>query len=84
MLKITKYLTVLPLLVGTTMMALGLTAAAEDNYKIGVTNTVQGNGWREEMICAIKAEALAPARSPSSTSRTATPTPPASSRTSAT
>ncbi|RUV59904.1 sugar ABC transporter substrate-binding protein, partial [Mesorhizobium sp. M5C.F.Ca.IN.020.29.1.1] len=26
---------------------------------IGVSNTVQGNGWREEMICAIKAQALA-------------------------
>jgi ribose transport system substrate-binding protein len=24
-----------------------------------VSNTVQGNGWREEMICAIKAQALA-------------------------
>ncbi len=28
-------------------------------YTIGVSNTVQGNGWREEMICAIKAQALA-------------------------
>jgi ribose transport system substrate-binding protein len=27
-------------------------------YTIGVSNTVQGNGWREEMICAIKAQAL--------------------------
>ena len=31
----------------------------EGNYTIGVSNTVQGNGWREEMICAIKAQALA-------------------------
>ncbi|WP_421724694.1 ABC transporter substrate-binding protein [Bauldia sp.] len=29
------------------------------DYTIGVSNTVQGNGWREEMICAIKAQALA-------------------------
>jgi ribose transport system substrate-binding protein len=34
-------------------------AAAQDSYTIGVSNTVQGNGWREEMICAIKAQALA-------------------------
>src|SRR5918997_3263820 len=34
-------------------------AAAQDKYTIGVSNTVQGNGWREEMICAIKAQALA-------------------------
>jgi ribose transport system substrate-binding protein len=26
-------------------------------YNIGVSNTVQGNGWREEMICSIKAQA---------------------------
>jgi ribose transport system substrate-binding protein len=34
-------------------------AAAQDGYALGVSNTVQGNGWREEMICAIKAQALA-------------------------
>jgi ribose transport system substrate-binding protein len=37
---------------------LSATAMAKD-YKIGISNTVQGNGWREEMICAMKAEALA-------------------------
>jgi ribose transport system substrate-binding protein len=37
----------------------GSAAAAQDGYTIGVSNTVQGNGWREEMICAIKAQALA-------------------------
>ncbi|MHA6691659.1 ABC transporter substrate-binding protein [Devosia sp. A449] len=38
---------------------LGLSgAAAAQEYKIGVSNTVQGNGWREEMICSIKAQAL--------------------------
>ncbi len=26
-------------------------------YKIGVSNTVQGNGWREQMICAMRAQA---------------------------
>ncbi|HEV7957562.1 MAG TPA: substrate-binding domain-containing protein, partial [Marisediminicola sp.] len=28
-------------------------------YVIGVSNTLAGNGWREEMICAVKAEAVA-------------------------
>jgi ribose transport system substrate-binding protein len=28
-------------------------------YKIGVSNTLVGNGWREEMICAVKAQAAA-------------------------
>jgi ribose transport system substrate-binding protein len=35
------------------------TAAAAEGYTIGISNTVQGNGWREEMVCAMKAEALA-------------------------
>jgi ribose transport system substrate-binding protein len=30
----------------------------EAPYTIGVSNTLVGNGWREQMICAIKAEAL--------------------------
>lgn len=33
--------------------------AMAENYTIGVSNTVQGNGWREQMVCAMKAEALA-------------------------
>lgn len=36
----------------------GTTAAMAENYTIGISNTVQGNGWREEMICAMKAQAL--------------------------
>ncbi|MEY3020048.1 MAG: hypothetical protein RLZZ272_1032 [Actinomycetota bacterium] len=28
-------------------------------FTLGVSNTLVGNGWREQMICAIKAEALA-------------------------
>ena len=42
--------------IGATMLA---SAAYAQDYTIGVSNTVQGNGWREEMICAIKAQALA-------------------------
>ena len=34
-------------------------AAQEDGYVVGVSNTLVGNGWREQMICAIKAEATA-------------------------
>ena len=34
-------------------------AAAADKYVVGVSNTLIGNGWREEMICSIKAEAEA-------------------------
>jgi ribose transport system substrate-binding protein len=47
------------LLVGAALMASAVSAGAQGNYTIGVSNTVQGNGWREEMICAIKAQALA-------------------------
>ncbi len=34
-------------------------ASAADKYVIGVSNTLIGNGWREEMICSIKAQAEA-------------------------
>ena len=50
------------LLLGTAMaLVLAGMAAAESHggYKIGISNTVQGNGWREQMVCAMKAEALA-------------------------
>jgi ribose transport system substrate-binding protein len=33
-------------------------SAGAGNYHIGVSNTLAGNGWREEMICSIKAQAL--------------------------
>jgi ribose transport system substrate-binding protein len=32
-------------------------AAGGDTFTIGVSNNTVGNGWREQMICAIKAEA---------------------------
>ena len=50
------------ILAGASLAALGLTtlsAAAADKYVVGVSNTLIGNGWREEMICSIKAEAEA-------------------------
>ncbi|MGE0279141.1 MAG: ABC transporter substrate-binding protein [Rhizobiaceae bacterium] len=54
-----RMLKLLPLLAGTALLASALNAGAQGTYTIGVSNTVQGNGWREEMICAIKAQALA-------------------------
>ena len=37
----------------------GPAAAKQDKFVIGVSNNLVGNGWREEMICSIKAQALA-------------------------
>jgi ribose transport system substrate-binding protein len=37
----------------------GTTASSGKKYVLGVSNTLVGNGFREEMICAVKAEALA-------------------------
>src|SRR4029079_9998321 len=34
-------------------------AKKQASYVIGVSNTLVGNGWREQMICSIKAEAKA-------------------------
>ncbi len=57
--KQAKYLA----LAGFVAASLGMSgvgpAVAQDSYTIGISNTVQGNGWREEMVCAMKAEALA-------------------------
>jgi ribose transport system substrate-binding protein len=41
----------------TTEAATETTAAAGETYTIGVSNTLVGNSWREQMVCAIKAEA---------------------------
>jgi ribose transport system substrate-binding protein len=55
-----RHFAVLPFIAATALAAPAIApAAAADGYTIGVSNTVQGNGWREEMICAIKAQALA-------------------------
>jgi ribose transport system substrate-binding protein len=37
----------------------GSQSSEDKTYKIGVSNTLVGNGWREEMICSVKAQALA-------------------------
>jgi len=44
------------------VLAAGVSAASSamaDKYVVGVSNTLIGNGWREEMICSVKAQALA-------------------------
>jgi len=55
----TKARHLVPLLTGAAIAVGGALPAFAADYTIGVSNTVQGNGWREEMICAIKAQALA-------------------------
>ena len=39
------------------LSGMGTAFAQDGGYTIGVSNTVQGNGWREEMICSIRARA---------------------------
>lgn len=34
-------------------------AAGDGDYVIGVSNTLVGNGWREQMICAVQAQSAA-------------------------
>jgi ribose transport system substrate-binding protein len=41
------------------LQASAKSAMASRKWVIGVSNTVVGNGWREEMICSVKAQALA-------------------------
>ncbi len=57
--KRAKYLSMLPYAAAVALAMTGAGPAMAKEYTIGVSNTVQGNGWREEMICAIKAQALA-------------------------
>jgi ribose transport system substrate-binding protein len=41
------------------VVATTASARPQAKYVLGVSNTLVGNGWREEMICSIKAQALA-------------------------
>src|SRR3954465_8710232 len=45
--------------VAVTAMAVSASAKPQAKYVLGVSNTLGGNGWREEMICAVKAQAAA-------------------------
>src|SRR6202161_1647113 len=52
-------LAALSLLSAVSAAALASGAMAADKFVVGVSNTLIGNGWREEMICSIKAQAEA-------------------------
>lgn len=56
--RTTLHKSMLALLAGAVLLG-SAPAFAQGSYTIGVSNTVQGNGWREEMVCSIKAQALA-------------------------
>ncbi|HVO00824.1 MAG TPA: ABC transporter substrate-binding protein [Candidatus Cybelea sp.] len=53
-----RYLATLTIAAGAAAVLFAGEALAKP-YTIGISNTVQGNGWREEMVCAMKAQALA-------------------------
>jgi ribose transport system substrate-binding protein len=53
-----KLLTGMAALALASTVATSALAAGHKSYTIGVSNTVQGNGWREQMICAMRAQAL--------------------------
>jgi ribose transport system substrate-binding protein len=44
--------------IATVFAATGNATSTQEKYTIGVSNTLVGNGWREGMICSIKAQAL--------------------------
>src|SRR4051794_34703128 len=44
---------------GSSSSSSGGGGSANKKFTLGVSNTLVGNGWREEMICAVKAQALA-------------------------
>jgi ribose transport system substrate-binding protein len=48
----------LAVIVAVTTASAGSTKA-NAKYVLGLSNTLAGNGWREEMVCAFKAQALA-------------------------
>jgi ribose transport system substrate-binding protein len=59
----TRWALVLGVVAGL-LVAVALTAPVSSGtpqakYVLGVSNTLVGNGWREEMICAVKAQAAA-------------------------
>jgi ribose transport system substrate-binding protein len=61
--KSTRWAIVLAVLVAVSV-AVAVTASAKNGkthakWVIGVSNTLVGNGWREEMICSVKAQASA-------------------------
>jgi len=47
------------LLATVALLAPVSSGSPQAKYVLGVSNTLVGNGWREEMICAVKAQAVA-------------------------
>jgi ribose transport system substrate-binding protein len=56
--RIAALLALLALVVAAFAATGQATTSATARYTIGVSNTLVGNGWREGMICSIKAQAL--------------------------
>jgi ribose transport system substrate-binding protein len=56
--RIAALLALLALIVAAFAATGQATTSATPRYTIGVSNTLVGNGWREGMICSIKAQAL--------------------------
>jgi ribose transport system substrate-binding protein len=50
---------VVGLLATVALLAPVSSGSPQAKYVLGVSNTLVGNGWREEMICAVKAQAAA-------------------------
>jgi len=55
--RLTVVLGLLAILVGVVVQA--APSKPQKTFVLGVSNTLVGNGWREEMICAVKAQAKA-------------------------
>lgn len=58
-LRLAMLFTLLVSVFSATRSASAHNVAATGHFVLGVSNTLVGNGWREEMICAVKAEAKA-------------------------
>jgi ribose transport system substrate-binding protein len=55
--RLTVVLGLLAILVGVIVQS--APSKSQKTYVLGVSNTLVGNGWREEMICAVRAQATA-------------------------
>ena len=56
---VTGVVLVLALVLTVGMTAQASSGKSQAKWVLGVSNTLVGNGWREEMICAVKAQAQA-------------------------
>jgi ribose transport system substrate-binding protein len=56
--RVVALLAALGLLVAAFTATSQAKTSAQEKYTLGISNTLVGNGWREGMICSIKAQAL--------------------------